>query len=184
MGEKIKSLLLSESADYQNIKITYKKIEPLNIDNLKEYIGRTIYYSIKFANVTARNAKLGEIVDTKPLVRYRDKIFSFSEVKCFVDKTMVKNGAKVVKDPSGEEYVISTEKKFLQKYKKQNNCFVPISGILRFVKVIENICFDKKGEIVYVPKGCYLCLDDLTRSITNVAFEETYKVEKRAKLIF
>ena len=178
----IKCQLYAADGNNKELTASFDYIEALTWRNLQYYISTSIVTAQKFASVSARKASLGENIETKPLVRYRGKKYTFTEVARKIDKNLVKNGAMVVTDPNGEEYVISSYDKFKNKYKLSGDKYVPISEPLRFIKVTKNLCFNNNGSLVFVPQGSYLCLDDITRSITNIAFETTYNILKTARV--
>ena len=129
--------------------------------------------------VSTRDAQLGELVDTRPRTNINNKIYCFSEAK----RTVNDANQIIVKNPDGEEYLMSYEK-FFQRYSKQDEGWVSKGEPQKFVVVHKNIVIQPKnwgGEKQYICNGGLLNITDKNDiyGITNHAFDNTYKITKK-----
>lgn len=148
------------------------------------------FKAVKVAKVQARPAVAGELVDTNPRVIYDGKVYTFSEVKKEVTPQMQADGAMVIKNPDGEEYLNKTRELFNSKYDKVEGGYVPKEGAKTFRKVTKSCAIEKWGTLQIVPEGSVILMTDGKGdySITNAAFESTYStdpkvIEKREQQI-
>ncbi|MGN1227579.1 MAG: hypothetical protein ACI4TX_02955 [Christensenellales bacterium] len=159
------------------------------IENTREELDKIadskVIYAKKTAIVQARKAKVGEVVDTRPRVNVNGKLYTFSETKQVVTEDKVKDGAIIVKNPDGEEYLIASLEKFEKRYKACEGGFQAIGEAMPFRIAKEDCAIQTSwGEIQYVLKGSALNvanMDDIY-SVTNVAFESTYQRVKSNEL--
>ena len=178
MKKKVTLYSLDEKS-YPNIEIEVEVIEDTAkvIEQISE--GQPVS-AIKKAVVQARPAKAGELVDTRPRVEVEGKVYTFSETKRIVTEKEEKNGAMIVVNPDGEEYVINTAEKFNAKYEQTSKGYVAIDGAKLFVRSNGNyIIRTSWGEEQIVLKGSYFCVQDKSDiyGITNTAFEGTYTTD-------
>lgn len=162
--------------EYPNIEIECQEIDN-TADKLGQISDGKVFTAVKTATVQARKAKLGDVVDTRPRVRVDGHVYTFSETKQTISQEKVDQGAIIVTNPDGEEYVIKSEEKFLSKYKEVEGGFASIDSPRKFVKVTKNCAIMTSwGEEQIAPVGSYLCVSDKSDiySVTNEAFEKTY----------
>ena len=178
MKKKITLYSLDEKK-YPNIEIEVEVIEDTskNIEKISE--GKS-FPAIKKATVQAREAKAGEVVDTRPRVEVDGKVYTFSETKRTITEKEESNGAMIVVNPDGEEYVINTATKFNAKYEETKKGFVAIDGVKHFVRSNGNYAIQTSwGEEQIVLKGSYFCVQDTADiyGVTNTAFDGTYATD-------
>ena len=178
MKKKITLYSLNEK-EYPNIEIEVEVIEETStqIDKLTE--GKP-FPAIKKAVVQAREAKAGEVVDTRPRVEVDGKIYTFSETKRTITEKEQQNGAMIVVNPDGEEYVIGSSAKFGAKYEKTSKGYVAIDGVKSFVRSNGNYSIKTSwGEEQIVLKGSCFCVQDQSDiyGVTNTAFDGTYETD-------
>lgn len=182
MTKKIKLYSLDPQS-YPNIEIECEVIED-TAAKLEEITAGTPFVAVKTAVVQARKAQLGDVVDTRPRTWVDGRVYTFSETKQTISQEKVDQGAIIVTNPDGEEYVIKSEEKFMSKYKKVEGGFAAIDGPKKFAKASKNCTIKTSwGEEQIVPEGSYLCVSDKDDiySVTNEAFEKTYSAINRSK---
>ena len=167
------------ASEYPNIEIEVEIIEN-TAESLDLISSGGAFMAIKKAVVQARPAKAGEVVDTRPRVVYQGRVYSFSETTRTITPEEEANGAMVVINPDGEEYVIANSSKFESKYLKTSDGYVAIDGVKPFVRSNGNYAIQTSwGEEQIVLAGSCFCvqnLDDIY-GITNAAFEGTYTTQ-------
>lgn len=112
---------------YPNIEKEVEVIEN-TAAQIDEIASPTIVTAQKVTVVRARTAKAGEVVDTRPRVRVDGRVYTFSETRQTISEEKANNGAVVVTNPDGEEYVISTKEKFDKKYKQCAGGYIAVDG--------------------------------------------------------
>lgn len=150
-------------------------------EELNKIADSKVIYAKKTAVVQARKAKEGEVVDTRPRVSVNGKLYTFSETKQVVTADKVANGAVIVTNPDGEEYLIASQEKFDAKYQSCDGGYQAIGDVLPFRIAKEDCAIQTSwGETQYVLKGSALNVanNDDIYSITNCAFEKTYEIQK------
>lgn len=180
MTKKVTLYSLDETK-YPNMEVEVEIIEDTakEIDNLTE--GKP-FPAIKKAVVKARPAKAGEIVDTRPRVEVNGRVYTFSETKRTITEKEEANGAMIVVNPDGEEYVIGSAQKFDAKYEKTSKGYVAIDGVKTFVRSNGNYAIQTSwGEEQIVLKGSCFCVQDASDiyGVTNTAFDGTYATDKK-----
>jgi len=178
MKKKVKLYSLDEKK-YPNIEIEVEIVGETakEIDKISE--GKP-FPAIKKAVVQAREAKAGEVVDTRPRVEVEGKVYTFSETKRTITEKEEQNGAMIVVNPDGEEYVINTSAKFDSKYEKTSKGYVAIDGVKSFVRSNGNYAIQTSwGEEQIVLKGSCFCVQDTNDiyGVTNTAFDGTYATD-------
>lgn len=162
--------------EYPNIDIEVDIIDDIvsQIDLVSD--GKTIS-AIKKSNIKARRAKVGEIVDTRPRIELGGRFYVFTETRRVVSQEEENNGAMIVVNPDGEEYLIDTFIQFCREYKKIRSGYISIDGVETFVRSNGNYIFKTAwGEDQVVLKDSYFRIKNKNDiySITNVAFNKTY----------
>lgn len=181
MKEKIKLYPIAE----QN-EIIEKDFEV--IENLELYVENLLTNNAKIitaqkdCKIEARWAQVGEVVDTRPRVSVDGKTYTFSETKREVSEDKANN--VVVKNPDGEEYLLTREK-FLERYVQDNyGNWISKGEPQQFIKINEDIIITPTnwgGDKQVVCAGSVINVtnkQDLY-AITNLAFEKTYKTKER-----
>ena len=167
------SLNVSEYSDLE--------IECLKVENIKEYVEMYLAYNAIHNKKTgqaristyvkAHQAKMGEIVDNRPIVERNGKRY-------IIGNTVTKikdNGLMVVQNLNGECEVVN-QNDFAKKYKPTNE-----SGIYKvdenpilFVMLHQDIAFtSSNGKTVYGLKGGVLNITDLDN--ISVIQKENFK---------
>ena len=178
MKKKVTLYSLDEK-QYPNIEVEVEIIEDTSKDIEKISEGKP-FPAIKKATVQARPAKAGEVVDTRPRVEVDGKVYTFSETKRTITEKEESNGAMIVVNPDGEEYVINTAAKFNAKYEETSQGFVAIDGVKSFVRSNGNYAIQTSwGEEQIVLKGSCFCVQDTSDiyGVTNTAFDGTYATD-------
>ena len=177
-------ILYSLKPDEYDDILCYFEVIGNTRDELDKIADSKVIYAKKTAIVQAREAIIGEIIDTRPRVNVNGKLYTFSETKQVVTEDKVKNGAIIVKNPDGEELITSLEK-FEKKYKACEGGFQAIGEAMPFRIAKEDCAIQTSwGEVQYVLKGSALNvanMDDIY-SVTNVAFESTYQRVKNNEM--
>ena len=185
MKKKITLYSLDEEK-YPNIEVEVEVVEDASKDIERISEGKSLP-AIKKATVQARPAKAGEVVDTRPRVEVDGKVYTFSETKRTITEKEEADGAMIVINPDGEEYVINTAAKFNAKYEKTSKGYIAIDGVKLFVRSNGNYAIKTSwGEEQIVLKGSCFCVQDATDiyGVTNTAFDGTYTTDaKQIKLI-
>ena len=188
-GDEMKKIITLFSLDkesYQDIQVEVDVIQDVS-NKIEEIAQEKELLAIKKAVVKARKAKCGEIVDTRPRVMVNGRVYTFSETKHIVTQLEENNGAMVVVNPHGEEYIINTFEKFYSRYEKTDNGYLAIEGVKKFRKSKGNYVINTSwGEEQIVLKDSYFCVQNSQDiyGITNIAFELTYETEpKQVELI-
>ncbi len=154
-------------------------------DLLKKATKEEVIVASKVAPVKIRYAKVGDVVDTRPRIEYKGKVYTFSEVTRKVDSLYDKNGSRmvIVTNPDGEEY-LQPETKTRQKYNvtgeisETPQVVIPKGVRTEFRQTIVNAVVNVWGEPWFVTVGGYVTNDlNDCYPITNVAFKNTYVVE-------
>lgn len=174
--KKTVTLFSLNEEEYPNINVEVQVVENV-ANNIHKMTCGSPFPAIKRAIVSARPAMCGEIVDTRPRVEIDGEIYTFHETKREISKKEEQNGAMVVVNPDGEEYVINSASKFDNKYEKLANGYIAIDGIKLFAKSNGNYSIKTSwGEEQIVLKGSYFCIQDMNDiyGVTNTAFESTY----------
>jgi len=178
MKKTIKLFSLDEKL-YPNIDIEIEIIED-TADKIEDISDKKVFPAIKTATVQARPAVAGEEVDTRPRVEVDGKIYTFSETKKTVTEQEQNDGAMIVKNPDGEEYLIKSATIFKNKYEKTKSGYVAIDGVKKFVKSNGNYAIKTNwGAEQIVLAGSYFCVEDKSDiyGVTNIAFEKTYATD-------
>lgn len=178
MKKKITLYSLNEN-EYPNVEVEVEVVEN-TAESIEALSAGEKFPAIKKAVVQARRARAGEVVDTRPRVEYRGRIYTFSETKRTITKEEEEKGAVVVINPDGEEYVIATSAKFFSKYAMAENGFVAIDGTKQFVRSNGNYAIQTSwGEEQIVLEGSCFCVQDKSDiyGITNTAFDGTYTTQ-------
>ena len=175
MKEKI-TLYSLNPQEYPDIVKEVEVIEN-TANQIDEIASPEVLTAQKVAVVKARMAKAGEVVDTRPRVSVDGKMYTFSETKQTISEEKASQGAVIVTNPDGEEYVIKDKAKFDSKYKQCAGGFMAIDGPKSFRVATKDCAIQTSwGETQYVLKGSALCVQDVNDiySVTNAAFEATY----------
>lgn len=178
MTKKIKLYSLNNK-EYPDIEIEVKVIENTS-EKIKTMVDNKPFPAIKKATVQARKAKTGEVIDTRPRVEVNGKIYTFSETKRTITPQEEENGAVIVVNPDGEEYVIASKQKFNAKYQKTKDGYIAIDGVKHFIRSNDNYSIQTSwGEEQIVLKDSYFCVQDQNDiyGITNTAFDKTYTID-------
>ncbi len=166
---------------YPNIDVEVQVIEDV-ASNINNMTCGTPFLAIKRAIVSARPANAGETVDTRPRVEVDGNLYTFSETTKTVSNEEEQNGAMIVVNPDGEEYVINSFKKFNTKYEKMANGYIAIDGMKLFARSNGNYAIKTSwGEEQIVLKGSYFCIQDHQDiyGVTNIAFDLTYTTDPK-----
>ena len=160
---------------YPDKLIMAEVVDNINMDTMAS---NDVIYATKTSVVDVRDARLGEVVNTIPKVRYEDKIYIVHETSITVTQEHVIAGAKVIINPIGEEFLISSKKNFDTQYKKVNGGYVSNDGVNVFRRSLGNYVISSSWGQQVVLKDSFFCVTNSNRvyGITNVAFENDYKV--------
>lgn len=180
MATKKVTLFSLNPTSYPNVEIEVEVIEN-TAAQIDEIAAPQVEDAIKFAIVQAKPAKAGQVVDTRPRVNYQGRVYTFSETTQTITPEKEAAGAMVIKNPDGEEYVISTRAKFDSKYEHTDGGYRAVDGVKPFRKATKNVAIQTSwGEEQIVVEGSMLCVanEKDIYSVTNAAFEGTYTTDK------
>jgi hypothetical protein len=141
--------------------------------------------SKKQAQVTARLAKVGEIVRTGPIVEIDGKKYRFEEAATLITQEMVDAGAMVIRNPDGELYFNKSKEKFEKQYGAvQNNGemaeYTAGGSAKPFYRLTDNVILAKPewgvGGFQVGTERSYVCPEkgESPYLVTNSAAEATY----------
>lgn len=176
---KIVKLYSLDSEKYPDTEVEVEIIED-TAAQLDEFTDEEVVSAIKYARVDAHPATLGECVDTRPRVIYKGKTYTISETKQTITQKHVKDGAMVVKNPDGEEYVIASKENFDKKYRASGDKFRAVDGVKPFRRANKNVVIPTTwGEEQIALAGSMICVADQNDiySVSNAAFQGTYTTD-------
>jgi len=161
------------------------------IDDMEKFTKEYVEYSKsigegpqkvrKTAQVSAREAKVGEVVDTRPRVERDGNIYYLGETKGVVKVP----GSFIVTNPDGEEYIVKPDA-FGKKYAPTDTpgIYKPIAEPAEVIKLHHDIIFKASwGEEMVGLKGGVLNISNKkdVYAIQKPAFDKTYSEEAPKK---
>ena len=170
-------ILHSESPMINDLSCVFKRIN-LDLNSVMKVCATPLIYARKIACVDARKAVLNECVASRTKVELAGRFYWFNECEQVVTEDDVKNGAMVIKNETGELYLIKTKKEFDILYESNENKFKPRDIVRLFARLTKHIILEYPDRIQYCPKGSYVCIQDNKAifSVTNVLFDASYKI--------